>query len=62
MNIEKKLRGRPKGSTIDNPADHRLPHIRVTKEQLEAYKAKASNQSKTLSAWVKDTLDKAANR
>ncbi len=62
MNTEKKLRGRPKGSTIDNPADHRLPHIRVTKEQLDSYKSKASDTEKTLSGWVKDTLDKAVNR
>ena len=60
MKVKKNLRGRPKGSNIDNPADHRLPHIRVTKEQLDSYKSKAFKKEKTLSRWVKDTLDKEA--
>jgi len=62
MDTSKKKRGRPFGSTADSVADSVLPPIRVKKEQLEAYKTKASNQNKTLSAWVKDTLDKEINK
>ncbi len=62
MITEKKQRGRPRGSTINNPADHRLPHIRVTKEQLDKYRDAAASNNKTLSAWVKDTLDKVVDR
>jgi len=58
MKTNKKSLGRPKS---DNPADQRLPHIRVTKEQLDKYRRKAIEKDKTLSAWVKDTLDSAVS-
>ena len=59
MNPKKKPFGRPKS---DNPADQRLPHIRVTKDQITKYKVQAEQKQLTLSAWVKQTLDKACKR
>jgi len=59
MALKKKPFGRPKS---ENPADHRLPHIRVTKGQLEKYRNKAISKGKTLSAWVKEILDKASKK
>lgn len=50
--------GRPVGTTKKNTADQQLPRIRVTQAQLDAYRAKSEETGKTLSGWVKDTLDK----
>lgn len=61
MDIIKKKRGRPIGSTAKKSADSVLPPIRVTKEQLESYRDEATSKDKTLSAWVKDTLDNAVS-
>lgn len=61
MNDEtKKKPGRPAGYRAKNPASERLPSIRVTPEQLDSYKAKADTEEKSLSGWIKTTLDKAA--
>ncbi len=62
MKKEKRKRGRPSGSTIKDPADQRLPHIRVTKEQITKYKQAAEASGQKLSAWVRDTLDKAISK
>lgn len=56
MKTKNKIMGRPKST---NPANERLPHIRVTKEQLDSYHSAAEKNGKTLSGWVKETLDKA---
>ncbi len=58
----KKKIGRPVGSTAEVVADAVLPPIRVRKEQLIAYKDKASELGKSLSRWVKDTLDREVKR
>ncbi len=55
---QSKPMGRPK---IDNPADQRLPVVRVTKDKLEAYKRAAEASGVNFSQWVRDSLDKSAN-
>jgi hypothetical protein len=55
MKTKNKTIGRPK---LTNPANERLPHIRVTKEQLDNYRSAATEYGKSLSGWVKDTLDR----
>ena len=59
---ERKKRGRPKGSVIDNPASEALPRIRVKPGQLESYNKAAQAGEKSLSAWVRDCLDQAAGK
>jgi len=60
MNRENnKQRGRPKGSKISNPASKTLSNVRVTEDQLEAYKAAAKHSGMTFSAWVRQHLDNA---
>lgn len=58
MNEIKKKRGRPVGSKANVTADAVLPPIRVKRAQLDAYKAKADKEGKSLSGWVKEALDK----
>jgi len=53
-----KPKGRPK---IDNPADQRLPVVRVTKDQLKAYRCASEASGGNFSAWVRRALDKAAS-
>ncbi len=50
----KSVMGRPK---IANPADKQLPRIRVTEDQLKAYKAASKRSGKNLSEWVRSALD-----
>ena len=58
MTMEKKTRmGRPKS---DNPATEKLPMIRVTGDQLKAYKTASKLSGMTFSAWVRENLDKAS--
>ena len=52
---QSKPMGRPK---MANPADQRLPVVRVTKGQLEAYKHAAGASGGSFSQWVRDCLDK----
>jgi len=59
---EKRKRGRPKGSVIANPASEALPRIRIRPDQLAAYTNAAERGGKSLSAWVRDTLDAAATK
>ena len=61
MNQTKRKRGRPKGAVSNNPATERLPHIRVTPEQISSYKSEAEKRNSSLSAWVKQVLDKAVS-
>ncbi len=62
MNAEQKnKRGRPKGYRVDEPANKTLAGVRLTKTQLEAYKAAAKRSGKTFSSWVRDLLDKGAS-
>jgi len=56
--IKKRLRGRPKGSTSDNPASETFK-VRVTPKQLENYKRKAKIAKMKFSEWVRAVLDKA---
>jgi len=51
---ETKQMGRPKS---ENPATEKLPMVRVTPEQLNAYKEAAEKSNITFSAWVRDALD-----
>jgi len=63
MNDEtKKKRGRPRGSVSDNPASVTIPRVRVTPEQLAAYKQSADQSGKTFSVWIRDVLDKAVGK
>lgn len=59
MKKQSKKRGRP---AVDNPATNTLSRVRVTDEQIEAYKRAGDCRGKTLSQWVRDTLDAAAKR
>lgn len=54
--IKKPVMGRPK---LDVTANKQLPRIRVTEDQLTAYKAASKNEGKSLSKWAKDLMDKA---
>ena len=58
----KKKRGRPLGYRTKNPSDKVLPKVRVTDTQLSAYKDASVRSEKTLSAWVRDTLDRGAKK
>ena len=55
----KKGRGRPKGYRAENPHSERLA-VNVTSDQFNTYKAASERRGKTLSAWVRDVLDKAS--
>jgi predicted HicB family RNase H-like nuclease len=60
LNPEKKRqRGRP---PLDKPASKSLAGVRVTPEQLGEYQAASERAGRSMSAWVKSTLDKAAKR
>lgn len=59
MKKSAKKRGRP---PIDNPASNTLGRVRVSDEQLEAYRQAGAVKGKSLSEWVRDTLDAAAKR
>ena len=52
---KKPVMGRPK---LEKTIDQRLPRIRVTQEQLDAYKKASKREGKTLSEWVRYNLDK----
>lgn len=54
-----KKRGRPVGSTSENPMV-RMPGMKVKQEQLEAYRAASEREKRTFSAWVRSVLDKAS--
>ena len=56
---KKRPRGRP---SLKNPANQRLPMVRITQDQLDSYKSSSTNTNKSLSSWVRDNLDKAAKR
>jgi len=49
--------GRP---PVANKASKSLGQVRVTERQFDSYKKAAQHDGKTLSSWVRDTLDKAA--
>jgi len=53
----KRPRGRP---PVADKADKTLSRVRVTQGQIEDYQRAAKRTNKTLSSWVKDTLDKAS--
>ena len=57
-----KKRGRPSGYRAENPMDKPLPKVMATRGQLAAYKAAAEREGVTFSAWVRDTLDKEAQK
>ncbi|NKB64304.1 MAG: hypothetical protein GKR95_20045 [Gammaproteobacteria bacterium] len=57
-----KKRGRPVGYRAKNPSDKVLPKVRVTDTQLNSYKDASMRSEKTLSAWVRDTLDRGAKK
>lgn len=57
--VTRNKRGRPVGSVSENTADKQLPRIRVTQSQLDTYKAASKLRGKTLSAWVRESLDSA---
>lgn len=56
---KKKKIGRPVGYRTKNPANKMLP-VKVTEDQLKAYKEASEREKITFSAWVRDKLDKAA--
>jgi len=58
--IIKKKRGRPAGSKAENTASKQLPRIRVTEDQLNAYRAASEREGKSLSKWAKDLMDQAS--
>ena len=49
--------GRP---PVANKASKSLGQVRITDSQFDGYKKAAQHDSKTLSSWVRETLDKAA--
>jgi len=55
----KKKRGRP---PLDNPANTKLPTVRLEEEQLAQYRTAALKKDETLSAWVRRHLDRASKR
>ncbi len=55
----KDAKGRP---PVDKPANKSLAGVRVTEEQLKAYKQKAKGEGKTFSEWVREVLDNALKR
>ena len=57
--IKKRPRGRPRGSTIENPASEMLPRVRITPKQLTNYKRKAKKAKLKFSEWARTVLDKA---
>ena len=57
--IKKRPMGRPRGSTIDNPASKSLSGVRITPDQLTNYKRKAKKAKMKFSEWVRAVLDKA---
>jgi hypothetical protein len=61
MSTEKTGKKRPRGRPpLKNPATKSLAGVRVTQEQVDSYHAAADREDKPMSAWVRDTLDKAA--
>jgi len=58
----KKKRGRPVGAKAENPASEKLPMVRVTPEQLKAYRQASEHSQQSFSAWVRNTLDKEAQK
>jgi len=56
--IIKRLRGRPKGSTSDNPASEAFS-VRVTPKDLTAFKRAAKKSKMKFSEWARETLKKA---
>lgn len=59
---ETKPRGRPKGSSSENPATKTLAGVRVTADKLNNYKQAASKSGVSFSAWVRNALDKACKK
>jgi len=61
MKQSKQKAARPVGRPpVANKASKSLGQVRVTERQFESYKKAAQHDSKTLSFWVRETLDKAA--
>lgn len=58
MDQPKRPRGRP---PIDNGETERY-ELRLSKDRLARYAAKATATGKTLAAWIKATLDRASRR
>jgi len=56
---KQKKMGRP---TIESGYTAQLPRIRVSPLKLNEYKQKAKDSKKSLSHWVRDTLDKEIDR
>lgn len=54
----KRPRGRP---PVENPETERY-ELRLSKERLARYAAKAEAAGKTLAAWIKGVLDRASRR
>ena len=51
--------GRPR---VAIKANKSLGQVRVTEEQFDSYQIAAQHEDKKFSAWVRDTLDKAARK
>ena len=58
MKKKKKLGRPPKVKTADSV----IPPIRVTPNQLKAYKAASKIEGQTFSAWVRGVLDKSSKQ
>ena len=56
---KKAKRGRP---SVENGATERLPSVRVTSDQLTAYKQAAELEAMPVASWVKSQLDAASKR
>ena len=57
--VKKLPRGRPKGSTIENPASEKLPTIRLTPKDLATFKHAAKKSKMNFSEWAREALKKA---
>lgn len=54
-----KKMGRP---TIDGGYTAQLPRVRLSEKKLDAYKKEASRVNKSLSQWIRNTLDEKLTR
>ena len=59
MKKVKKKPGRPKRN---NGHSARLPSVRITKDELAAYKRAAQHEGKTFADWVRAALKRALSR
>jgi uncharacterized protein (DUF1778 family) len=58
----KKVKKKPGRPALGNGHSARLPSVRITKDELEAYKRAAQHEGKTIADWVRSALKRALAR